>query len=252
MRMNSSTEFNLSSGIKEKTRELGFDICGIAKSRSLDEFGPFLKEWTNAGMNDKMWYLARDINKRLDPQSLLPGAKSLVVTGLGYYSEIKQEKPDVPLLSRYTYGINYHDTIRVKLEKLFEWIKSAEPKAEGRIIVDSAPLLEKAWAREAGLGWQGRHSVVINKKIGSFFFIGTLILNLELDYNSPIKEEYCGECKKCIEACPTGAIKSKHFTILSILIKSCAHLIGTILNIHKRVSHKKLHRLRHRTLMKSK
>lgn len=199
-------EKNLSAGIKKKADELGFDICGIARARSLEEYGPHLKGWTDAGMNDKMGYLARDIDKRLDPVNLLPGARSMVVTGLSYYSEIKQKDPEAPLLSRYTYGINYHDVIEARLEKLFSWIKSVVPEAEGRIVVDSAPLLEKPWAREAGLGWQGRHSVVINKEIGSFFFIGNLILNLDLNYDTPFKEEYCGECKICIEACPTGAI----------------------------------------------
>ena len=199
-------EKNLSADIKNKAQELGFDICGIARARSLEEYGPHLKEWVDAGMNDKMGYLARDIDKRIDPENLFPGAKSLVVTGLSYYSEIKQKDPGAPVLSRYTYGVNYHDVIEVRLKKLLSWIKSIEPEAKGRIVVDSAPLTEKPWAREAGLGWQGRHSVVINKEIGSFFFIGTLILNLVLDYDAPFKKDYCRECKICIEACPTGAI----------------------------------------------
>jgi epoxyqueuosine reductase len=197
---------DLSVQLKKKAYELGFDLCGIAKAHSLDEYGPRLKTWVDAGMNDKMGYLARDIGKRLDPENLLSGSKSLVVTGLNYYSEIKQKDAKAPVLSRYTYGINYHDVISEKLEKLLSWINSIKPEAKGRIIVDSAPLLEKPWAKEAGLGWQGRHSVLINKKIGSFFFIGTLVLNIELDYDSPVKEDYCGDCRKCIEACPTGAI----------------------------------------------
>jgi len=204
--MNASAEFNFSEGIKEKARELGFDICGIAESRSLDEYGPFLKAWLDTGMNDKMGYLARDMAKRLDPQHLLPGARSIVVTGLNYYSEIIQKEPGVPLLSIYTYGIDYHDVIFAKLNELFDWIRSIEPYAEGRKVVDSAPLLEKAWAREAGLGWQGRHSILINKDIGSFFFIGILILNIELDYDKPFTGDLCTECRMCIEACPTGAI----------------------------------------------
>jgi epoxyqueuosine reductase len=197
---------DLSACIKQKAREIGFDLCGIAKSRSLDEYGPWLKAWTNAGMNDKMEYLARNVEKRLDPEYLFPGSKSLVITGLSYYSEIMQRDPEAPVLSRYAYGINYHDVIFTKLEKLLAWIRSFKPEAEGRPVVDSAPLLEKAWAKEAGLGWQGRHSVVINKEIGSFFFIGSLILNIDLDYDSPVTGEYCSECRKCIEACPTGAI----------------------------------------------
>jgi epoxyqueuosine reductase len=198
--------FNLSAGIKSKARELGFDICGIAEARPLEEYGPRLRNWIEGGMNDKMGYLARDIDKRLNPESLLPAAKSLVVTGLNYYSEIRQKDPEAPVLSRYTYGINYHDVISPKLEKLLTWIKSFEPKAEGRIVVDSAPLLEKPWAKEAGLGWQGRHSILINKEIGSFFFIGTVILNIDLDSDAPLIKDFCGDCRICIDKCPTGAI----------------------------------------------
>jgi epoxyqueuosine reductase len=192
--------------IKQKAHQLGFDLCGIAKARPLEEYGPCLKAWVREGMNDKMEYLARDIEKRLDPGNLFKEARSMVITGLSYYSENMQKHPGAPVLSRYAYGINYHDVIMEKLEQLLAWIKSVEPEAEGRCVVDSAPLLEKAWASEAGLGWQGRHSVLINKKIGSFFFIGSLILNLELESDSPYSEEYCKECRICIDACPTGAI----------------------------------------------
>jgi epoxyqueuosine reductase len=204
--MGITSEESLSAEIKRKAHELGFDICGIAKARSLREYGPHLKAWVDAGMNDIMEYLARDIDKRLNPENLFAEAKSLVVTGLSYYSENMQKDPKVPVLSRYTYGIDYHEVIKTKLETLLAWIKSVKPEAEGRPVVDNAPLLEKAWAREAGLGWQGRNSILINKDIGSFFFIGILILNIGIYYDTPFTEEYCGECRICIEACPTGAI----------------------------------------------
>jgi epoxyqueuosine reductase len=204
--MDTIQKSDLSANIKLKALELGFDICGIAKSRSLGEKGPIIKAWVEAGMNDRMGYLSRDIEKRLDPENLLPGARSLVVTGLNYYSEKMQRDPEAPVLSKYTYGTNYHDVILTRLEKLLSWIKSVEENVTGRAIADSAPFLEKAWAAEAGLGWQGRHSVVINKKLGSFFFIGTLILNIDLRYDEPVRKEYCGKCRLCIEACPTGAI----------------------------------------------
>jgi epoxyqueuosine reductase len=153
-----------------------------------------------------MGYLARDIDKRLNPVSLFPGAKSLVVTGLSYYSEKMQKDPEAPVLSRYTYGADYHEVINEKLEKLLAWIKSVEPEADGKPFVDSASLLEKAWAKEAGLGWQGRHSIMINREIGSYFFIGTIILNIELDFDLPSGKDYCSDCRICIDACPTGAI----------------------------------------------
>lgn len=204
--MKSTSELNLSEKIKGKAKELGFDICGIARSRVLDEYGAFFEEWINAGMHDRMGYLARNIPKRLNPYYLLPGAKSLVVTGLSYYSEPVQKEPDVPVLSRYTYGTDYHDVIIYKLNRLLDWIKEIVPETTGRPVVDSASILEKAWAREAGLGWQGRHSIIINKGTGSFFFIGILILNITLDYDDPFSGDHCGDCMLCIDACPTGAI----------------------------------------------
>jgi epoxyqueuosine reductase len=195
-----------SAAIKKKVSELGFNICGIARARVLEEYGPVLKSWINSGMHDIMTYLARDIDKRLNPEFLVPDARSLVVTGLSYFSELKQNDAEAPLLSRYTYGTDYHDVISSKLIALLQWIKDFRPDTEGRAVVDSAPILEKAWAREAGLGVQGRHSILINKDIGSFFFIGILILNIDLEYDTPLKDDMCKGCRACIDACPTGAI----------------------------------------------
>ena len=196
---------NLSVLIKEKAREIGFDLCGIAPVRILEKNGAMIKKWCEAGMNAGMSYLERNIEKRVNPETLFPGAKSLVVTGLSYYSEIRQKDPLAPVLSRYAYGANYHDVIAAKLERLLSFIKSYDTVAEGSVFVDSAPLLEKPWAQEAGLGWQGKHSVVINRKIGSFFFIGVLMLNMRLDYDNPAND-HCGTCRLCIDQCPTGAI----------------------------------------------
>jgi len=196
----------LSELIRGKAKELDFDICGIAKSRKLSEREEVLKKWVEDGMHDRMGYLERNTEKRSDPQLLFPGTRSLVVTGFSYSSELKQKDPDAPLLSRYTYGINYHDVIGKKLEKLLEFVKEQAPECEGKVFVDSDPLFEKGWAQEAGLGWQGRHSIVINKEIGSFFFIGVLMLNIDLEYGQPFIKDYCGECRLCIDACPTGAI----------------------------------------------
>jgi epoxyqueuosine reductase len=208
--MTLKSDKTLSLLIKDKAEELGFDLCGIAPSRSLKEREDVLRNWCSDGMNAGMSYLSRDIEKRIDPGHLVPGAKSIIVTALGYYTDNQQVEPDVPLLSRYAYGESYHKVIKEKLEKLLSFVRTLNPGTDGRSFVDSAPLLEKAWAVEAGLGWQGKHSLVINREIGSFFFIGTLILNIELDYDKPVSEEYCGNCRECINLCPTGAINENH------------------------------------------
>ena len=204
--MAASGDKSLSLLIKEKASDLGFDLCGIAASRSLTEREDILKNWCASGMNAGMSYLARDIGKRINPESLVPGAKSLIVTGLNYYTDKKQTEPGVPVLSIYAFGEAYQDVIKRKLNELLDFIRSINPEADGRPFSDSAPLLEKAWAAEAGIGWQGKHSIVINKKIGSFFFIGALILNIELEYDKPVTGDYCGNCRLCIEQCPTAAI----------------------------------------------
>lgn len=196
----------LSFLIKEKAIDLGFSLCGIAPSRSLKERENVLRNWCSSGMNGEMSYLGKNIERRIDPDFLVPGAKSVIVTGLNYYTDTKQTEHDVPVISRYAYGINYHDVIKKKLDLILKLIRSVEPEMEGRSFVDSAPALEKAWAVEAGLGWQGRHSIVINNKIGSFFFIGIIVLNIELDYDKPLKDNRCGSCRLCIDLCPTGAI----------------------------------------------
>jgi epoxyqueuosine reductase len=204
--MTNFSDRTLSVLIKEKARDLGFDLCGIAPSRSLEEHRKVLETWCSSGMNGGMSYLAKNINKRINPESLVPGAKSLIVTGLSYYTEKKQTEPDVPVISRYAYGASYQDVIKRKLKKLLAFIKNIKTETEGQPFSDSAPLLEKAWANEAGLGWQGKHSIVINKEIGSFFFIGALIINIELDYDMPLRSEFCGNCRLCIDLCPTRAI----------------------------------------------
>jgi epoxyqueuosine reductase len=201
----------LSELIKQKAAELGFDLCGIAKARALSEAEPVLRKWCDAGMNDTMGYLNRDIDKRVNPASLFTGTTSVVVTGTSYYTEPKQ-KDGVPVISRYAYGRKYQDVISGQLEELLDYIKHVEPNAEGKAVCDTAPLLEKRWAVEAGLGWQGKHSIVINRVIGSFFFIGILLLNLELEYDEPVIKGHCGECRMCIDQCPTKAINDD-FTI---------------------------------------
>jgi epoxyqueuosine reductase len=204
--MKTAERKDLSLQIKKKAQEVGFDICGIAKNRALTEREPVLKAWLKAGMNDKMGYLSREPEKRYNPDLIFPGTKSLIVTGISYYSENKQKGTDVPVLSRYTYGRDYHDVIIPKLEKILDFVRTKVPEAEGKTFCDTGFLHEKSWISEAGLGWQGRHSIMISKEIGSFFFIGILMLNIELDCDDTLKGEYCGDCRLCIDSCPTGAI----------------------------------------------
>ena len=194
--------------IKEYAAEVGFDLCGIARARSLNEHKTILTKWAYEGMKGDMAYLGRNIEKRIDPRILLQGAKSIIVTGLNYYTDKKQGGNGIPVISRYAYGENYHDVIRVKLNKIRDFIKSIHPEASGRSYVDSAPILEKAWGREAGLGWPGKHSILINRKIGSFFFLGVIITNIDLEYDKPAEEDNCETCTLCIDSCPTGAINN--------------------------------------------
>jgi epoxyqueuosine reductase len=196
----------LSAQIKEKAHDLCFDLCGIAPAKILRDHESILKSWCSSGMNGDMNYLCQNIEKRINPCLLNPGAESVIVTGLNYFSEKKQGGDGIPVISRYAYGVNYHDVINGKLKKILDFIKSIRPETQGKSFVDSAPILEKAWAREAGLGWPGRHSILINDKIGSFFFLGVILLNINLDYDEPFREDHCGACRLCIDSCPTGAI----------------------------------------------
>jgi epoxyqueuosine reductase len=206
--MSGSADKSISGKIKDLALNLGFDLCGIAKARPLDERRDILDVWCLTGMNAGMNYMARNTERRIDPSLHLEDAKSVIVTGLSYYTNNTQKNPGVPVISRYAFGTDYHVVIEEKLGKLLTFIKSISPDADGKYFVDSTPFLEKGWACEAGLGWQGKHSIVINKDIGSFFFIGILILNIGLEYDNPLKKDYCGNCTLCIDRCPTGAINS--------------------------------------------
>lgn len=184
--------------------DLGFDLFGVARAVMLDENGGVLKSWLDAGMNAGMEYMTRNNDKRINPDLLFPGTKSVIVTGLNYFTERKQRE-DVPQLSIYAYGKDYHDVILSRLDALLDYIGTLCPGSSGRAFVDSSSVLEKAWASRAGLGWQGKHSVLVNNKIGSFFFIGGIFSTVELEYDQPTSDR-CGSCNLCIEACPTKAI----------------------------------------------
>jgi epoxyqueuosine reductase len=204
--MDSAEKNALTKSIREKALGLGFDICGVARPRIFDKNKTILKEWCEEGMNGNMGYLARNTELRADPAQHMPDVQSVLVTGLSYNSANLQKNEGVPIISRYAYGERYQEVITRKLDDLLLFIKSLNNKIEGKVFCDSNPLFEKVWAVEAGLGWQGKQSIIINKKIGSFFFIGVLMLNIDLDYDKPDGIEHCGSCRLCIDRCPTGAI----------------------------------------------
>jgi len=190
--------------IKEEAKRLGFDFCGISKAEFLEEEAPRLEKWLNENKHGKMEYMENHFDKRLNPTLLVENAKSVVSLLYNYYPEQKQN-PDAPKISKYAYGDDYHDVIKNKLKEFLATIKEKIGDINGRAFVDSAPVLDKAWAKKSGLGWIGKNANLINKQKGSFFFIAELIIDVDLDYDVAIKD-YCGTCTKCIDACPTSAI----------------------------------------------
>jgi epoxyqueuosine reductase len=191
--------------IKLEAQRLGFDFCGISKADFLEEEAPRLEQWLKNGMNGKMHYMENYFDKRLDPRKLVDGAKSVVSLLLNYYTEEKQGDPAAPKISMYAFGKDYHYVIKKKLKELLKFIQAEIGEVNGRVFVDSAPVLDKAWAKKSGLGWIGKNTNLIHPKAGSYFFIAELILDLELESDTPIND-YCGTCSLCIDACPTGAI----------------------------------------------
>ena len=191
--------------IKHTASELGFDFCGIAKAIQLDDDARRLEQWLNNGMNGSMEYMQNHFDLRINPTLLVPGAKSVITLLLNYFPAQEQEI-DSPKIAKYAYGNDYHDVIRLKLNEFFFRIKEKIGAINGRGFVDSAPVLERAWAQKSGLGWIGKNGNLINKKQGSFFFIASIIIDLELIYDNPLVKDYCGTCTKCIDNCPTEAI----------------------------------------------
>jgi len=192
--------------IRKEAFNLGFDLIGIVPSRKLDEHKEHLLSWLDKKMNADLSFLSRDPGKRIEPRLLFPGAKSVIVTGLNYFPPTQQGDDDIPLISKYAYGEDYHFVIKEKLRKLLDFIILMDPLATGKICVDTSPVLEKAWAHEAGLGWIGKNSLLINRERGSFIFLGEIFLNIDLESHTQVHPDYCGNCSSCIEACPTGAI----------------------------------------------
>ncbi|MFO0359844.1 MAG: tRNA epoxyqueuosine(34) reductase QueG [Flavobacteriales bacterium] len=190
--------------IKQFAKELGFSFCGISKAEFLEEEAPRLEMWLQQGMHGKMSYMENHFDKRLDPRLLVPGAKSVVSLLFNYYTE-KKQNADAPKVSKYAFGEDYHYVVKDKLHLFLQKINDEIGAVAGRAFVDSAPVLDKAWAKKSGLGWIGKNANLINKGHGSFFFIAELIIDLELDADGPVKD-YCGTCTACIDACPTDAI----------------------------------------------
>jgi len=190
--------------IKTQAADLGFDHCGIAKAVQLDDDARRLEKWLHKGMHGSMHYMENNFDKRIDPRKLVDNAQSVITLLLNYYPQ-QQQHAAAPKISKYAYGQDYHEVIKAKLNTLLARLQETFGAVQGRGFVDSAPVLERSWAQRSGLGWLGKNGNLIHKQAGSFFFIATLITDLELEYDSPVGD-FCGSCTRCLDACPTGAL----------------------------------------------
>lgn len=191
--------------IRKTAASLGFDHCGIAKAMPLEEDARRLEDWLQKGYHGSMGYMEKYFDLRTDPAKLVPGARSVITLLKNYYPQ-EQQKGTAPKISKYAYGRDYHDVIREQLLLFLQQLKENIGDISGRGFVDSAPVLERSWAQRSGLGWIGKNGNLINKQSGSFYFIATLITDLELEYDDPFAKDHCGTCTRCIDACPTEAI----------------------------------------------
>jgi epoxyqueuosine reductase len=192
--------------IKSEAQKLGFLFCGISKAGFLEEEAPRLENWLKKNMHGEMQYMENHFDKRLDPRLLVDGAKSVISLGINYYTDNQQTDPTAPKISKYAYGMDYHTVIKDKLRILLQIINEKIGEVGGQVFVDSAPVLDKAWAKKSGMGWIGKNTNLLNKKAGSFFFLAELIIDLELEYDIAPTADHCGTCTNCIDACPTDAI----------------------------------------------
>lgn len=191
--------------IKSKAKALGFSYCGISKAEFLEEEAPRLEQWLKRGYQGRMGYLENHFDKRLDPTLLVPGARSVVSLVYNYFPKAELRLGGDLKIAKYAYGEDYHFVVKEKLRTLMEELRTEIGEINGRAFVDSAPVMERAWAKRSGLGWIGRHSLLLNRDMGSFFFLAELIIDVELEYDGPVKD-YCGTCTACMDACPTDAI----------------------------------------------
>lgn len=198
--------------LKNEAHRLGFSFVGIARAGFMDEEARRLEQWLHQGMHGQMSWMENHFDKRVDPRLLVDGAKSVVSLLFNYFPAKHQADPHAPKLARYAYGEDYHFVLKRKLKSLLNTLRESIGDFNGRCFVDSAPVLERDWARRAGIGWVGKNTLLIHPRAGSWFFLAELILDLELIYDQPIKD-YCGTCTRCIQACPTQAIAPQGYVV---------------------------------------
>lgn len=210
--MKRSAAFTHADFLKRHAAELGFALCGIAKAERLDAEAAQLEAWLNKDYHGKMGYMANHFEKRVDPTKLVPGAKSVVSLAFNYHNPAEQTDPAAPKIAQYAYGEDYHHVLKSKLRTLMERLREEVGAVEGRVFVDSAPVMERDWAARAGLGWLGKNTLLIHPKAGSYYFLAELIIDLELATDAPMKD-FCGTCTRCIDACPTEAIAPEGYLL---------------------------------------
>ncbi|MCE2821554.1 MAG: tRNA epoxyqueuosine(34) reductase QueG [Bacteroidota bacterium] len=196
--------------IRREAHRLGFGFVGFARAQKLDEEAVRLEKWLNANAHGKMAYMANHFDMRVDPTLLVPGAKTVICLTFNYFNPDKQEDPDAPVIASYAYGQDYHFVVKDRLKSLLDYIRAEIGEVDGRCFVDSAPVMEREWAKRSGIGWNGRNTLTINPKAGSFFFLAEIICDLPLIYDDPVRD-HCGTCRRCIDACPTEAISPEGY-----------------------------------------
>ncbi len=195
--------------VKSKAQALGFEHCGISKAAFLEDEAPRLEDWLNQNMHGQMSYMANYFDKRLDPTKLVDGAKTVISLIYNYAPKKNLDQGNSPKIAKYAYGKDYHFVIKDKLKIFLEAISLAYGNVNGRVFVDSAPIMERAWAAKSGIGWIGKNSLLLNREMGSFFFLAEIIVDLDMAYDGPVRD-YCGTCTKCMDACPTDAIPTPY------------------------------------------
>ncbi len=207
-----SGSHNIKNAIQSQAKELGFSAVSFAKAEHMDEEARRLEKWLSNGSHGTMSYMENHFDMRTDPTKLVPGAKTVISLMYNYHTQDQAIDPSAPKISTYAYGRDYHKVVRKKLKHLLHWMREEIGDIDGRCFVDSAPILERDWARRSGLGWKGKHTLLIDPKKGSYFFLAEIICDLEILSDHPISD-HCGTCTRCIEACPTDAISPQGYIV---------------------------------------